>query len=252
MSRLDVAEAAPIKHEHHMEGAASQPPLSTPPDFVPIKQEQATGNGEAQLMADTREVRMTEPGAETDPLQNGHPAELPTPFEPQAESASEPLANDTHAAGVVSSAPLSHSSSLAEQQSAGVLMGNGAAAAQAAQQQHWHGSYGHTQPQSSSAAGMHNGSEGQVQEGGVASAAQALSGPLQTVKAEPSHHTSSNGMHAVEPMDVDIAGDPARLHPHKTAAIDAGAPRNCILPCVFHTYFMLLSKQSHWRLLTSG
>lgn len=97
LSKLDVAAAAPIKHEHHMEGGAEQPQLQTAGDRaqVPVKAEQATGSAEQQGIADAHmieasahmagaTVRMTDAGAEVDALQHQHPAELQTPFDPQS------------------------------------------------------------------------------------------------------------------------------------------------------------------------
>ena len=103
LSKLDVAAAAPIKHEHHMEGAAEQPQLQTAGDRaqVPVKAEQATGSAEQQGTADAHmieasahmagaTVRMTDAGAEVDSLQHEHPAELQTPFDPQSGPAMGP------------------------------------------------------------------------------------------------------------------------------------------------------------------
>lgn len=119
VSRLGVTAAAPIKHEHHMEGIAQQLPPVTAPHFVPVKQEQPTGTTEQQdaqmTDADARmtdadahmtyanthvasadmhmtdaNLRMTAAGAEVDPLQHGHPAQLQTPFEPLSDPPSDP------------------------------------------------------------------------------------------------------------------------------------------------------------------
>lgn len=48
VAKLDVAATAPIKHEHHMEATAQQPPPSAAPHSLPIKQEQPTGAAEQQ------------------------------------------------------------------------------------------------------------------------------------------------------------------------------------------------------------
>lgn len=108
VSKLDVAAAAPIKHEHHMEGTAQQPPPATAPDFVPIKQEQLTDTAMEQgphmadathasthmadralQMGDAR-VRMAAADAEMDPLQHGHPSQLQDSFDPLNDSARDP------------------------------------------------------------------------------------------------------------------------------------------------------------------
>ena len=68
----DVADAAPIKHEHYASSADQYPDHHQPPP------------------PDTMQMRVSEAGAaEADPLQNGHPADLQTPAMPTDSAPSE-------------------------------------------------------------------------------------------------------------------------------------------------------------------
>ena len=66
VAKLDVADAVPIKHESHTNAGSEQQ-----------EQQQTTGSQQQeQQQAESVQVRMTSAGAEADPLQSGHPANL--------------------------------------------------------------------------------------------------------------------------------------------------------------------------------
>lgn len=88
VAKLDVADAVPIKHESHTSTGSQQQEQ---------QQQTAVSQQQEQQPADSGQVRMTSAGAEADPLQSGHPADLEASTHLFHPDDSRPAALDAHA-----------------------------------------------------------------------------------------------------------------------------------------------------------
>lgn len=152
VAKLDVADAVPIKHESHASAGSQQ---------------------QEQQPADSGQVRMTTAGAEADPLQCGHPANLEASTHLFRPDDSQPAPLDAFA-----KSQKEHMSELPEHQTADGLLNTVV------------GGLAH---------GVTNGQLQQPSEGGVPSAGFTVKGTLPMTDGR-GHQYLQNGLQADTPM----------------------------------------------------